>query len=133
MLALPWKSFRTPATGEELLAMVSYLPLKRFRRTPRFFGHVRAIQGQLQRAEGLVGYSLRAKLFKRDYWTLSVWNDEASLMRFVRNLPHGDVMRSLSGDMGSTQFVRWRLSGSATPPRWDDALRRLVADRSQSI
>ena len=113
--------------------MVSYLPLKQFRRTPRFFGHVRAIQGQLQRAEGLVGYSLRAKPFKRDYWTLSVWNHEASLMRFVRNLPHRDVMRSLSVDMGSTQFVRWRLSGSDTPPRWEDALRRLDADRSRSI
>jgi hypothetical protein len=39
----------------------------------RFFRGVSAVRKQLANADGLVGYTLRAKPLARDYWTLSVW------------------------------------------------------------
>jgi heme-degrading monooxygenase HmoA len=125
---LPWQRMREPKPDEELTALASHLPLKRLLRTPRFFRHVQAVRKQLRTAPGLVGYSLLARPLQKEYWTLSVWNDEAALMAFVQAQPHAGVMRALRPEMGATKFVRWPLTGVDTPPTWDDALRRLNAE-----
>lgn len=107
--------------------MASSLPLKRFGATLRFFRFVQAIRRQLVEAQGLIGYSLWAKPLAKRYWTLSAWQDEAALMRFMREQPHARIMARLHPDMGPTQFVRWTVKGSETPVSWDEALRRLRA------
>ena len=33
---------------------------------------------------GAIGYSMRAKLISRRFWTLSVWDNDKALMEFVR-------------------------------------------------
>jgi predicted enzyme related to lactoylglutathione lyase len=71
--------------GHEYLVMASHLPLRKNTSTVRFFRGVWAVRRQLAGADGLVGYTLRAKPFARDYWTLSVWNDQASLRAFMRS------------------------------------------------
>ena len=52
--------------------MASHLPLKRITATVRFFRAVTAVRKQLATADGLIGYTLRARPLARDYWTLSV-------------------------------------------------------------
>jgi hypothetical protein len=71
-----------PGTG--YLVMASHLPLKRITATVRFFRGVSAVRKQLAAADGLIGYTLRAKPLARDYWTLSVWKDNATLREFMR-------------------------------------------------
>jgi hypothetical protein len=119
-----WMSFAEASPEREYLALMSYLPLKKFRMIPRFIRYTREIQTQLKQAKGLVGYSLQAKLLRREFWTLSVWEDENALMEFVHSLPHSHVMVALSPHMGKTNFVRWKISGSVVPPTWEEALRR---------
>jgi heme-degrading monooxygenase HmoA len=89
---------------------------------------VRPVRRQLAEARGLVGYSLFGKPFAKQYWTLSVWENEAALQAFVRESPHQEVMSALAADMGKTQFARWQMHGSEGQPSWDDALRRLGPD-----
>jgi hypothetical protein len=108
--------------------MASALPLKRYLATPRFFRYVIAIRSQLARAEGLVGYSLRAEPLGHRYWTLSIWRDEAALTRFMESVPHVEIMRKLGPEMGDTKFVRWRVSGANAAVSWPEALERLDAD-----
>ncbi len=67
------------APGNTYLVMASHLPLKRITSTVRFMRAVMAVRRQLSAADGLVGYTLRAKPLSRDYWTLSVWRDRAAL------------------------------------------------------
>src|SRR5919197_4388625 len=122
MPALPWKTQRQAESDREYLVLASFLPLKRWAATPRFFSAVRSIRKQLDGARGLYGYSLKAQPLGRRYWTLSMWEEEAALMDFVRTAPHAVVMSSLVRDMGPTRFVRWSVSGSAAPPSWEDAL-----------
>jgi hypothetical protein len=43
------------------------------------------IPHQLADSEGLIGYALDANVLNRDFWTLSVWQDEESLSRFSSN------------------------------------------------
>ena len=130
---LPWVRLQDPSPDREYVVLASYLPLNRLRQVPRFFRYTQAIRGQLQRTEGAVGYSLRAKVLRRDFWTLSVWESEEALRAFVPADPHGGVMRSLVPQMGPTKFVRWKAHGSQVPPSWEEADRRLSAEEGERV
>jgi quinol monooxygenase YgiN len=106
--------------------MASHLPLKKLSSTVRFFRAVAAIRKQLANSDGMVGYTLRARPLARDYWTLSVWNDEPALRQFMRTAPHAQLMSSLRPIMGPTKFVQWEISGTEERPDWTTALARLT-------
>jgi heme-degrading monooxygenase HmoA len=124
---LPWTTRAEMQPGSEYLVMASHLPLQRLFSTVRFFRAVSAIRKQLAGADGLVGYTLRAKPFARDYWTLSVWQDEAALRAFMRTPPHVGVMSSLRPFMGPTKFVTWRASAADGRPTLAGALQHLAS------
>jgi hypothetical protein len=113
--------------GRNYLVMASHLPLKRLTSTVQFFRGVLAIRKQLTSAEGLIGYTLRAKPIARDYWTLSVWMDETLLRGFMRTAPHVGLMTSLKPAMGPTKFVQWEIAGTEGRPSWEVALQRLTS------
>jgi hypothetical protein len=120
----PWVTYRPPDPEREYHAILSELPMKRFRDLRTFFGYSFRIQDQLREAPGLVGYSLIARIFGKQFWTLSVWEDEAALRSFVAQPPHSRAMVALQGKMGRTQFVQWTLCGSDYPPPWSEAFAR---------
>jgi len=113
--------------GADYLVLASYLPLRSMLSTVRFFRGVSAVRRQLAAANGLVGYTLRARPVARQYWTLSVWRDEAALREFVRTPPHVDVMKSLRSVMGATKFARWVIRPEDGRPSLDQAIDRLAA------
>ncbi|HKE00648.1 MAG TPA: antibiotic biosynthesis monooxygenase, partial [Planctomycetota bacterium] len=108
----------------EYVALLTYLPLRAYRSIPRFLVSTIRIGRQLARAPGAIGYSLRASMGSKQFWTLSVWESEAALGAFVAARPHLDAMSGLRGHMGATRFTRWRVRGRELPPDWSDALRR---------
>jgi hypothetical protein len=126
MPALPWRTFLASEPGREYLALLSFLPLKRFRTVPRFIWLTFETQRQLSKSGGLIGYSLLAQPLRRTFWTLSVWQDQQALMAFVRQIPHSRIMQSLAPHMGQTQFVQWKLPATAIPPSWKEAIARLT-------
>src|SRR3989475_13281891 len=95
MVDLPWQSVHAANHQRQYLALLSYLPLKGYRKMWMFSRHVRAISQQLARTPGLIGYSLLAKLFGHLFWTLSVWQDDTALTSFVGHEPHRMTMGSL--------------------------------------
>ena len=121
---MPWKRLAGVDGNREYLALLSYLPLRRYSKIPAFLRHNLQIQRQQSRTPGAIGYALRAKVLSRNFWTLSVWEDERSLMEFVRNPPHSEAMKSIAPHMGPTKFARWKMRGSAIPPSWDEAMQR---------
>ena len=120
----PWITFASADAHREYHALLSYLPLKKYSAVPGFFRFSFQIQKQLRATPGVIGYALRAKIVSRNFWTLSVWEDDRTLMEFVRLTPHGEAMKSISPHMGATRFTRWKVPGSAVPPTWDDAMKR---------
>jgi hypothetical protein len=113
--------------GAGYLVMASYLPLTRISSTVRFFRGVSAVRRQLATADGLIGYTLRARPFARDYWTLSVWKDEGALRGFMRTPPHVQLMTSLKPFMGPTKFVTWTISAADDRPTLATALEHLAS------
>ena len=127
MPKLPWTASETATVPDQkYLVMASFLPLKSLATTVRFMRHVMAIRKQLRTAEGLIGYTLWAKPMSKRYWTLSVWESEEALHRFMATQPHAHVMKDLRPRMNPTKFVQWNVPGSAAHPTWDEALAHLA-------
>jgi hypothetical protein len=119
---MPWIALAHVDPSREYLVLLSYLPLRS--KIPAFLRYTLQIQGQLRRTPGATGYSMRAKVLSRKFWTLSVWESDRALMDFVARMAHGEVMKTLAPHMSPTTFTRWKELGSALPPDWDDAIRR---------
>ena len=119
-----WITFAPPDSNREYLALLSYLPLNKYRAVPNFFRYSFQVQRQLRTTPGVVGYSLRAKVLRRNFWTLSVWEDEKALRAFVAKIPHGEAMKAMASHMGQPKFTQWRVAGSELPLRWEQAIQR---------
>jgi heme-degrading monooxygenase HmoA len=126
MPAIPWRRLTQPEAEQEYLVMASRLPLHSYRTIPRFLGLTLSVARQLERTEGLIGYSLLAQPTRKTFWTLSAWRDQQALHAFVRTLPHLNVMKVLRPYMGPTKFTTWQVRGAALPVAWDDAIETLV-------
>ena len=124
---LPWTARAEMEPGTRYLVMASHLPLQRITATPRFFRAVSAVRKQLPAADGLIGYTLRARPLARDYWTLSVWTDNTALREFMRSPPHVQVMTTLKPYMGATKFVTWTISAADGRPSMAAALDHLAS------
>jgi len=122
---IPWKSLGVVEKEREYLALLSYLPLNRYSKIPLFMRFTMGINKQLRATPGVIGYSMRAFLFSRRFWTLSVWEDSTALMEFVGKVPHSESMKAMAPFMGKTKFAQWKVSGAAVPLQWDEAIRRM--------
>jgi quinol monooxygenase YgiN len=120
----PWITFAPADAHREYLALLSYLPLKKYSAVPSFFRFTFKIQKQMRAAPGAIGYSLRAKILRRNFWTLSVWEDQKALKDFVAKIPHAEAMRAMTPHMGPTKFTQWKVVGSSLPLSWNEAMQR---------
>jgi quinol monooxygenase YgiN len=132
MPTIPWRRTSSPEPDTDYLVMASMLPLRSITKVPWFAGLTASVLRQLERTEGVVGYSLRAQPLAKTFWTLSAWTDPGALEAFVRTLPHQAVMAKLRPHMGPTRFTTWQAPGSALPVRWDDAVERLMGSGAAS-
>jgi len=121
----PWKSVSPLEPGNDYVVLASSIPPLSRSSTWRLFRGASAVRKQLADTPGVVGFSLLARPWRKQYATLSVWTDEPSLSAFAAAQPHGQLMSQLSAEMGPTKFVRWTIRGSDGPPSWSDALPRL--------
>lgn len=124
---LPWTARAEMEPGTGYLVMASHLPLTRITATVHFLRAGSAVRKQLAAADGLIGYTLRARPLARDYWTLSVWKDNTALREFVRTPPHVQLMTSLKPYMGPTKFVTWTISAADGRPTMAAALDHLAS------
>ena len=61
MPASPWKTFAAPENGREYLALLSYLPLNKWRALPKFMRYSLQIRRQLADSEGLIDRVLHGR------------------------------------------------------------------------
>jgi hypothetical protein len=121
----PWKTVGAIDPDRSYVAFTSRFALRSFLRLPAFMRKSLRIQRQLQSAPGLVGFSLGGDLFKRNFYTLSAWEDAASLHAFAHRPPHDGALTAFAKDLRAPSiFVQWTVKGATLPLRWPDALAR---------
>jgi heme-degrading monooxygenase HmoA len=114
-----------PEADARYVVMASRLPLRSFRGIPSFVRATAQIRRQLATANGLIGYSLDAKVLSKTFWTLSAWRDQDALDAFARAEPHRNLVSAIRPHMDPTTFVFWTSSGSEIPVKWDAARERV--------
>jgi hypothetical protein len=122
----PWKSMKPLEPDQSYLVLASSIPPRSMTSTSRLFRGSSAVRKQLAGTEGVVGFALLARPFRKQYATLSVWVDEPALAAFANANPHHELMTDLAPEMGPTTFVRWTIRGSDGRPSWTEGLRRLA-------
>lgn len=125
MPALPWTSLHSVDPDHECVVLGTRLPLTSYRAVPRFMRRTQQIRQQLAGTDGVVGYSLDAHPISRLFYTVSAWEDQASLDRFVATEPHRTIMSAIAPVMGETRFESWSVPASSLPVDWTDVRSRL--------
>ena len=80
----------------------------------------------LARSEGLIGYSLKADLIQKTFWTVSAWQSTEALHRFVRSDAHLRAMQTIGPHMNQPHIDTTTMHGDDLPPLWTDIRRRLT-------
>lgn len=88
----------------------------------RFWRAVRDIDLAIIEQPGLVGHAKRMELFGDQAWTVSVWQDEASLLAFVQSTAHRRAMAEAGDSFIDARFARLKVSRSSLPLPWDEVL-----------
>ena len=88
-----------------------------------FNGFIGPIMEALLASEGLVGFSLDGSQKCRSGRTLTIWRDEASMMRFVLSPAHAEAMGAAPGLLEEARFARWTVAAEDMPALgWTQAL-----------
>jgi hypothetical protein len=130
MSTLPWQWQERPM-GSRVLVFASRFDGqgmgngRRPRGAFRLMRHSLAIRRQVLRTRGAVGVSVSARPLRGEYYTLSAWQDEQSLLAFAHRGAHKAGVQDLyrRGPVTGV-LIAWWEDATSWKPRWDDAIRR---------
>jgi len=91
-----------------------------------FFNGASASLEQAQKSPGNLGSDALAEA-QDTWWTVTSWQDRATMEAFVAAEPHHSVMNRLSDWCDEAAFVDWEQPEAALPD-WQASYRHLVAD-----
>lgn len=93
-----------------------------------FFKDTKAVLATMPEQPGLLGYAVRFELFGNKAWTMSAWQDEASMRAFVRSPAHRDAVCRSGRTAQNIRFASLEMPLRALPMGWSDARKLLDAE-----
>jgi hypothetical protein len=130
MPTLPWLSGHPVDPTTTAVVMASRFRLRQFRQVPRFLLDSIRIHRQVRASDGALGVSLIAHPLRREFLTPSAWRDRDALHALVRTEPHRPAMCRHRPAMAESTFTSWEVPVAQLPVPWDEARRRLDAERT---
>jgi heme-degrading monooxygenase HmoA len=92
-----------------------------------------AVQDELKTSPGLIGYSLDFIVGGDDYRTLTVWEDEQSMVNFVASKAHATAMGNATKIGQHGEVTSWNVALKDMPPTFDDAKKELAKQGTSVI
>ncbi len=86
-----------------------------------FWESVRAGERDLPNQKGLLGHALRRELLGNRAWTMTVWEREEDLDRFVTSHAHRQAIRTGSPGLAGQRFATITRPRAAGPLPWAEA------------
>ena len=107
-----------------MLAAVTRLQLRSWRFLIPFMIHASRSQKQAARSAGCLGVATR-KTRGLAFWTLTMWESDATLRTFLSAKPHRDAMPKLSPWCDEAAAYHWQVE-TRELPSWDVAGQKLL-------
>ena len=86
-----------------------------------FWDNTFTVVESLPKHEGYLGHKIRKILLGKQGWTMTVWQDENSLNRFVRGSTHASAIGTGLPAVTEARFVRLSVKRSELPLSWEQA------------
>ncbi|MFJ6798603.1 DUF3291 domain-containing protein [Streptomyces sp. NPDC091268] len=126
---IPWSTPTQAAPDAVVHVMASRFETATLAGAVRFLLKTPGIVRQVRKAPGAHGVALRARVLRRTFLTLSVWEDRDALHRFAGSEPHRSRSRAAAATMKESTFVSWTVRGRELPLTWAEAEPRLAEER----
>ena len=97
-----------------------------------FWDYTRQVIESLPEHQGYLGHRLRNKPLADEAWTMTVWEDEDALDRFVHGSVHGMAIGKGMPAVKSARFVRLILPRAQTPLDWDTA-EQMMSEKGRNL
>ena len=110
-----WRVVADQDTGVKCTALLGLVRLRTPLLLPTFIRFGIAIERQLARTSGVLGFRTAAAPLTLTFYHLSAWRDRSAIDVFVRTDPHLVAMQQLSGRLGVTSFQYWEVASSELP------------------
>lgn len=121
-------SVQSIPADQPVTVMLTYGKLDGDKREP-FDRYVGIIDDALPQSPGLIGYSLRKELFGDEVWTMSVWDSQDSLWRFVYGDVHGAAMSEASEASIIFTSALFERPAGEIPLDWEEA-EQILAEKT---
>lgn len=96
----------------------------------RFWDGTRRVEQALMQQPGFLGYSIRREILGNRAWTMTVWQSEADLLRFVQSEVHREAIRIGRAALVSGRFARVPLAPGEKSLSWAKALEAIESGRN---
>ena len=118
----------SPPGAGPFLCIATYLPLAHWRHLFAFIKLSNRVAAQMKKTPGVVRFGLRANLFRKQFWTCSVWRAEGAefaVQDFVEAGVHRHAVAAFPKFSSAAEaFTRW--TSDSAEIDWPEALRRLA-------
>jgi hypothetical protein len=133
MVEIKWTPLSEVKPGNTYFAYAGYAERNSVWSYFPFLLRSRKIQGQLETAEGLIGFTARLDLFSKKVVQLAVFEDEAALKQFAHSGQHAMCMEQTKSSMKWLKQATWAIAGSEIPPKIADAISRIENGEGREV
>jgi hypothetical protein len=122
-----WKRGVAAGSGGPFLVSYTEFTPQTMRDLPAIYLAAERLRRACAELEGAVGLTIYWQLFRRRGGSVSVWESEEALRRFVSLPFHVEIMRRY-GDRGSLRATTWHAEAFALRAAFDEGQRALDED-----
>jgi heme-degrading monooxygenase HmoA len=87
-----------------------------------FWEYTNKVLDSVAEQAGYLGHGVRLKLFGGEAWTMTAWEDQASLNSFVNSTEHRAAMKLGYAAIAEARFAQVTVKRSAVPIPWEQAI-----------
>jgi hypothetical protein len=124
MVEIKWSFLKEVNPETQYLVLAGFTNRKSIWTYLSYLNRSRKVGSQLNKANGLIGYTAKMGFLSKELINVTVWENEGDLKKFTHEGAHADCMEKTKAGLTPTEYVRWNALGSQLPPTMEDAMRR---------
>ncbi len=129
MVTISWQQFKEADPSKVYLAYGAYLERKTAWFYFDYLMRARKVQKQLEKANGVVGFTARLEFLSKKAVQVAVFDDENSLKEFAHAGQHALCSKEKKDSMNWRKTATWNISASEIPLKLEDTLNKIQSQQ----